>query len=101
MGPTDFKGATFTISNIGSIGGSVVAPVIVEPMVGILAVGQVRAVPVFQRDEDGVEKVVKREEAILSWGADHRVLDGATVARCARTVQKLLESFELTSTTLK
>jgi 2-oxoisovalerate dehydrogenase E2 component (dihydrolipoyl transacylase) len=99
--PTDFQGATFTISNIGSIGGSVVGPVIVEPMVGILAVGQVRAVPVFKRDETGVERVVKREEAILSWSADHRVIDGATVARCGRTVQQLLENFELTSTTLK
>jgi 2-oxoisovalerate dehydrogenase E2 component (dihydrolipoyl transacylase) len=80
---------------------SVVGPVIVEPMVGILAVGQVRAVPVFRTDEIDVERVVKREEAVLSWSADHRLIDGATVARCAKTVQQLLENFELTSTTLK
>lgn len=101
LAPSDFKGATFTISNIGSIGGSVVGPVIVEPMVGILGVGQVRAVPAFQTDERGVEIVVKREEAVCSWSADHRVIDGATVARCARAVQELLENFELVSTTLK
>jgi 2-oxoisovalerate dehydrogenase E2 component (dihydrolipoyl transacylase) len=79
----------------------VVGPVIVEPMVVILAVGQVRAVPVFQIDEIGVERAVKREEAVLSWNADHRVIDCATVARCARTVRQSLENFELTSTTLK
>jgi 2-oxoisovalerate dehydrogenase E2 component (dihydrolipoyl transacylase) len=99
--PADFKGATFTVSNIGSIGGGVVAPVIVEPMVGIVAVGQARSVPVFETNEEGIENVVKREEVVLSWSADHRVIDGATVARCAKVVDELLKNFELISATLK
>lgn len=99
--PADFKGPTFTVSNIGSIGGDVVAPVIVQPMVGIVAVGQARSVPVFETDEDGIENVVKREEVILSWSADHRVIDGATVARCAKVVDELLKNFELISAILK
>lgn len=101
LSPSDLKGATFIISNIGSIGGSVVGPVIVEPMVGILGVGQARAVPTFKTDENGVEMVTRREEAVLSWSADHRILDGATVARCAKAMQELLENFELVSSTLK
>lgn len=101
LGPNDFKGATFIISNIGSIGGSVVGPVIVEPMVGILGVGQARVVPAFRTDDNGVETVIKKEEAVLSWSADHRVLDGAIVARCAKMMQDLLKNFELISTTLK
>ncbi|KAF4546862.1 2-oxoacid dehydrogenases acyltransferase-like protein 1 [Elsinoe fawcettii] len=47
----DLSGATFTVSNIGSIGGGVVAPVIVEPQVGIVGVGRSKIVPAF--DENG------------------------------------------------
>jgi len=47
--PEDFQGATFTVSNIGSVGAGcqAVSPVIVAPMVGILAVGRMSDVPVL------------------------------------------------------
>jgi 2-oxoisovalerate dehydrogenase E2 component (dihydrolipoyl transacylase) len=99
--PDDFNGATFIVSNIGSIGGGAVAPVIVAPMVGILGVGKVRDVPVFKKDEHGVKKLVGRDELILSWSADHRVLDGATVARCAEEVRTLLEDIDVFSMVLR
>jgi len=98
-------GATFTVSNIGSIGGTVVAPVIVGGQVAILGVGKGRVVPGFA-DEDDVEgvdrgreggnggkglRVVKKEVGTFSWSADHRVVDGATVARCSEVVRGLLE----------
>ncbi|KAF3035740.1 hypothetical protein E8E11_005203 [Didymella keratinophila] len=54
----DLSGATFTLSNIGSIGGSAVAPVIVTPQVGILGIGRAKIVPAF--GENG--ELVKREE---------------------------------------
>ena len=92
--PEDFRGATFTVSNIGNIGGNVVAPVIVAPMVGIIGVGRVEDVPVFETGVDGSERVVKRERIVLSWSADHRVLDGATVARCAESLGRMLEGVE-------
>ncbi|OAP65166.1 hypothetical protein AYL99_01138 [Fonsecaea erecta] len=94
LAPEDFKNATFTISNIGSIGGSAVAPVIVAPMVGILGVGRAQNVPVFTTDEHGVEHVVKQEQVVLSWSADHRVLDGATVAKAAEVVGSLIQNAE-------
>ncbi|KAI9713875.1 MAG: hypothetical protein M1820_000605 [Bogoriella megaspora] len=87
LAPSDFSGATFTVSNVGSIGGGVVAPVIVAPQVAILGVGRARIVPGF--DEEG--NVVKKEEAVLSWSADHRVVDGAMVARCAEKVRAYLQ----------
>ena len=87
LSPADVQGATFTVSNIGSIAGSVVAPVIVAPQVAILGVGRARVVPGF--DEEG--ELVRREEAIFSWSADHRVVDGATVARAAERVKAYLE----------
>jgi 2-oxoisovalerate dehydrogenase E2 component (dihydrolipoyl transacylase) len=87
LAPADFVGATFTLSNIGSVGGGVVAPVISEPQVAILGVGRSKVVPAF--DEQG--QLVRREELVFSWSADHRVVDGAECARCAERVKDLLE----------
>jgi 2-oxoisovalerate dehydrogenase E2 component (dihydrolipoyl transacylase) len=89
--PQDFKDATFTVSNMGSIGGNAVAPVIVNPMVGIVGIGRAQGVPAFQKDASGNEVIVKRTQLTLSWSGDHRVLDGATVAKCARATALLLE----------
>lgn len=88
--PTDFSGATFTVSNIGSVGGGVVAPVISEPQVAILGVGRSKIVPAFNTKGE----LVKKEELVLSWSADHRVVDGAECARCAERVKELLEQPE-------
>ncbi|KAH6615099.1 2-oxoacid dehydrogenases acyltransferase-domain-containing protein [Boeremia exigua] len=86
----DLSGATFTLSNIGSIGGSAVAPVIVTPQVGILGIGRSKVVPAF--GENG--ELVKKEECIFSWSADHRIIDGAYVARAAEEVKKSIEGVE-------
>lgn len=96
----EMQGATFTISNIGAIGGAggVVSPVIVGPQVGIVGVGRGRVVPVWVegkgdgKGEDGYWG--KREEAVMSWCADHRVVDGAQCARAAEMVSQLLENIE-------
>lgn len=90
LASADLTGATFTVSNIGSIGGTAVAPVIVTPQVGILGIGKARVVPAF--GEDG--ELIKREECVFSWSADHRVVDGAYVARAAEEVRKCVEGLE-------
>lgn len=87
LAPGDFSGASFTISNIGSVGGGVVAPIISEPQVAILGVGRSKVVPAFDEND----QLVRREELVLSWSADHRVVDGAEAARCAEKVKSLLE----------
>lgn len=86
----DLSGATFTLSNIGSIGGGAVSPVIVSPQVAILGIGKARAVPAF--GEDG--ELIRKEECVFSWSADHRVIDGAMAARCAEAVRGFLEDIE-------
>lgn len=101
IGPGYMKGASFTISNIGSIGGNVVGPVIMPPMVAIMAIGKVEDVLALEAGNDGVEKLVRKKKAVLSWSADHRVLDGATVARCAQDVAKWLERPELLGLSLR
>ncbi|QQK45908.1 Biotin-dependent 2-oxo acid dehydrogenases acyltransferase, putative [Penicillium digitatum] len=75
--PADLSGGTITVSNIGNIGGTYVAPVILPTEVAILGVGRSRAVPVF--NEDG--QVTRGNMVNFSWSADHRVIDGATMAR--------------------
>lgn len=84
---SDFEGGTFTISNIGSIGGGVVSPIIVEPQVAIVGIGRSKIVPMF--DEMG--NVIPREQIVLSWSADHRIVDGAECARAAEKVKGYLE----------
>ncbi|KAL8798786.1 MAG: hypothetical protein Q9182_006398 [Xanthomendoza sp. 2 TL-2023] len=88
--PADLTGGTITVSNIGSIGGMYVNPLIASPgkEVAILGIGKKRVVPGF--DEEG-GLVRRREVMCFSWGADHRVVDGATVARCAEVVRGFVE----------
>ena len=85
--PSDLSGGTITVSNIGNIGGRTVAPVLVESEVAILGVTKARRVPMFnERDE-----VVPKTLVGFSWSADHRVVDGATMARMADRVKGYLE----------
>lgn len=174
LSPEHLSGGTFTVSNIGSLGGTYVAPIIVENQVAILGVGRARVVPAFadptdavvvvdDDDDGGVEdggygvgssdgggwngesdgiagmgggndgiggmdparsdsegsvfkegspktkkkmkkkvvavgrreegrwRLVKRTMAPFSYSADHRVVDGATMARMARRVQDFVE----------
>lgn len=89
--PADLSGGTITVSNIGNIGGTYVAPVIVPTEVAILGVGRSRAVPVF----DDAGQVTRGDMVNFSWSADHRVVDGATMARMGNRVRELIESPEL------
>ncbi|KAK2732396.1 hypothetical protein FQN57_002919 [Myotisia sp. PD_48] len=86
----DLSGGTITVSNIGSIGGTYVSPVIVPTEVAILGVGKARKTPVY--DEDG--NIIEGQLMNCSWSADHRVVDGATMARMAAKVHAYLENPE-------
>ncbi|KAL3476348.1 2-oxoacid dehydrogenases acyltransferase-domain-containing protein [Aspergillus californicus] len=88
--PADLSGGTITVSNIGNIGGTYVSPVIVTNEMAILGVGRARTVPVF----DNTGQVTKSEVINFSWSADHRVVDGAMMARMASKVKELVESPE-------
>ena len=99
LAPADFQGATFTISNIGSIGGDTISPIIVAPMVGILGIGRGREV--LMKDPNDPAKIISKEQVTFSWSADHRILDGATIARCAQAVGGLIENVDALSITLR
>lgn len=85
--PADVSGGTITVSNIGNIGGTVVAPVIVTGEVAILGMGRAQKLPRFNESGGIVAETVTN----FSWSADHRVVDGATMARMAALVRELVE----------
>lgn len=87
LSATDLTGGTITVSNIGSIGGTYVAPVLVQSEVAILGIGKAKTVPAF----DDRDRVVKKDVMNFSWSADHRVLDGAIMARMAERVKAFVE----------
>lgn len=89
--PADLSGGTITVSNIGNIGGTYLMPVLVPNEVAILGIGKSRTIPVF----DDAGQVAKGELVNFSWSADHRVVDGATMARMATKIRGFIESPEL------
>lgn len=73
----DLKGATFTVSNLGAVGGTYSTPIINSPEVAVLLVGRSRKLPVVT--DDG--RIEPRLMMPLSLSYDHRIVDGATAAR--------------------
>ena len=86
LGLADYTGASFTISNLGSIGGTYSTPIINLPEVAILLVGRSRYLPVVIND-----KIEVRLMMPLSLSYDHRLIDGATAARFLNEVKNYLQ----------
>ena len=72
----DLRGSTFTISNLGAIGGTYSTPIINVPEVAILLVGRSRKVPVVIDDQVAIRLMMP-----LSLSYDHRLVDGAMATR--------------------
>jgi pyruvate dehydrogenase E2 component (dihydrolipoamide acetyltransferase) len=87
---SDLKGNTFTITNIGSIGGLFSTPIINPPDVAILGVHRIRDMPVVINGEVKIRKILP---LVLSF--DHRVLDGAQAARFMNTLIEHLKDPDL------
>jgi 2-oxoisovalerate dehydrogenase E2 component (dihydrolipoyl transacylase) len=116
--PNDLQGGTFTLSNIGTVGGTYAAPLIVAPearraapllgasrapsltrraaQVIIGAMGKFQVVPRFVGARVGGDNagLPVRPVTILniSWSADHRVLEGVEVASFSNTFKQVLEN---------
>jgi pyruvate dehydrogenase E2 component (dihydrolipoamide acetyltransferase) len=83
----ELKGGTFTITNLGGIGGTAFTPIVNYPEVAILGLSRSRLEPVVR---DG--QIVPRLMLPLSLSYDHRVIDGAAAARFTRRLAELLEN---------
>jgi pyruvate dehydrogenase E2 component (dihydrolipoamide acetyltransferase) len=82
----EMQGATFTISNLGGVGGTSFTPIVNPPEVAILGVSRARVEPVYN---DGAFQ--PRTMLPLSLSYDHRAIDGADAARFARWIVDALE----------
>jgi pyruvate dehydrogenase E2 component (dihydrolipoamide acetyltransferase) len=89
----EMSGGTFTITNIGPIGGTGFSPIINYPEVAILGMAQARLQPVVAGDEKKHE-IVSRLMLPLNITFDHRVLDGAEAARFLNMIIEELENPE-------
>ncbi|HEY4255189.1 MAG TPA: dihydrolipoamide acetyltransferase family protein, partial [Chlamydiales bacterium] len=87
LAPEEYKGGSFTISNLGMFGVSDFVAIINPPQAGILAVAGIEE---CVRVKGGVVSVGKRMNITLS--ADHRVVDGTDGAKFLKSVQKYLEN---------
>ena len=92
----DLEGGTFTISNVGSFGNVMGTPIILQPQVGILAIGSIRKLPGVVETPKG-DKIVVRNKIFLSHTYDHRIIDGAVGGKFAQKVAENLETFDLKS----
>ncbi|WP_394205341.1 dihydrolipoyllysine-residue acetyltransferase [Shewanella waksmanii] len=88
VAPSDLKGGSISISNIGALGGTVATPIINKPEVAIVALGKLQTLPRF--NENG--EVEARKIMQVSWSGDHRVIDGGTIARFCNQWKAYLEN---------
>jgi pyruvate dehydrogenase E2 component (dihydrolipoamide acetyltransferase) len=83
----DLKDASFTVTNIGSIGGMMSVPVVYHPQAAIMATHSITPRPVVVDDE-----IVIRDMMYISIAFDHRITDGARIARFGNRVKEMLET---------
>src|SRR5204863_4041501 len=83
----EMRGGTFTITNLGGIGGTAFTPIVNYPEVAILGLSRSRLTPVVRDDQ-----IVPRVMMPLSLSYDHRVIDGADAARFVRRLAEMLEN---------
>lgn len=86
---SDFRGGTFTVTNLGPLGVDSFTPIINPPEVAILGVGGIKSRP---HPDNG--DIVFRRQLPLDLSFDHRVVDGADAARFLDTLVEHIESPE-------
>jgi len=91
--PDELAGGTFSITNPGPKGNLFGTPILNQPQVGILRIGQIVKRPVVA-EVDGEEAIVIRPMMYLTLGYDHRVIDGVTGNGFLFRVREILEAGE-------
>ncbi|MBX2899838.1 MAG: 2-oxo acid dehydrogenase subunit E2 [Cyclobacteriaceae bacterium] len=92
--PDELSGGTYTITNVGSFGNVMGTPIIMQPQVGILAVGAIQKKPAVVETPYG-DAIAIRHKVFLSHSYDHRVVDGSLGGSFVRRVADYLEKFDI------
>jgi len=82
----DLQGGTFTVTNVGSLGGEFATPVINYPECAILALGRIAEKPVAIEGKIELRKILP-----VSFAFDHRIIDGAMAAKFVNKIKLDLE----------
>ena len=87
----DFDDASFSVSSVGNIGGKYFVPTILRPQTAIIAIGKSVKAPKYTGDgENHTWEPI--DQISFSITADHRILDGATVARFCQQMKSYIEN---------
>ena len=86
--PEQMSGGTFTLSNLGGIGGTAFTPIVNTPEVAILGIARGSMEPVWNKESNAFEP---RMMMPLCLSYDHRVIDGANGARFTRFLASMIE----------
>ncbi len=88
----EYHGGTYTISNNGSMGTYLTAPIVNPPQVAIMSFDGIRKKPVIIEDETG-DKIGIRKIGVLGQSFDHRAFDGAYAASFLKEVKTIIEDY--------
>ena len=91
----EITGSTYTLTNVGSFGSTMGTPIILQPNVGILAIGAIEKKPSVIETEEYGDVMTIRHKMTLSHSYDHRVIDGALGSMFVKRVGDYLESFDV------
>jgi pyruvate dehydrogenase E2 component (dihydrolipoamide acetyltransferase) len=91
LSPDDLRGGTYTISNSGSFGTMITAPIINQPQVAILSLDGVHKKPTVIEGPDG-DAIAVRPIGVLAQSFDHRAFDGAYSAAFLRRLKQALQT---------
>lgn len=91
MKKSDFEDGTFSVSSVGNIGGKYFVPTILRPQAAIIAIGKAYKTPKYTGNDE-INTWEPMDTISFSITADHRILDGATVARFSQTMKKYIEN---------
>lgn len=90
LASNEMKGASMSITNIGSAGGQWFTPVINHPEVAILGIGRISEKPIIKKGE-----IIAAPVLALSLSFDHRMIDGATAQNALNYLKRLLSEPDL------
>ncbi len=90
--PDDMTGGTYTITNNGSFGTLITAPIINQPQVAVLSVDGIARRPVVVTGADGGEEIAIRPVGILAQSFDHRAFGGAYSGAYLNRLKQIIET---------
>ncbi|RPI45804.1 MAG: dihydrolipoyllysine-residue succinyltransferase, partial [Betaproteobacteria bacterium] len=89
--PDDFAQPTYTLSNSGSFGTLITAPLVNPPQVAILSIDGVSKRPVVVESAEG-DSIAIRPVGVLAQSFDHRAIDGAYSAAFLKELKRIVET---------